>query len=143
MRHQSLPDNSAPQVVGLDEWASRKGLHYGTIAVDLERRTVIDVLPDRSTVSTAAWLAERPSIELIARDRDGLYADASRQGAPQAKQIADRFHLVQNLRAAIERQLSGLERRIRGYRANPGRRLGTDNVQPDGQVGEDEATELT
>jgi hypothetical protein len=56
--------------------------------VDLERRTVIDVLPDRSAVSTATWLAERPSIELIARDRDGLYADASRQGASQAKQIA-------------------------------------------------------
>jgi transposase len=143
IRHQSLPDNSAPRVVGLDEWASRKGLHYGTIAVDLERRTVIDVLPDRSAVSTAAWLAKRPSIELIARDRDGLYADASRQGAPQAKQIADRFHLVQNLRAAIERQLSGLERPIRGYRANPGRRLASDTMQPDGKVGEDEARELT
>jgi transposase len=77
--------------VGLDEWASGKGLHYGTIAVDLERRTVIDVLPERSAARTAAWLAERPSIELIARDRDGLYADASRQGAPKAKQIADRF----------------------------------------------------
>jgi hypothetical protein len=77
-------------------------------------------------------LVERPSIELIARDRDGLYADALRQGAPQAKQIADRFHLVQNLRAAIERQLSGLERPIRGYRANPGHRLATDNMQPDG-----------
>jgi transposase len=114
MRHQSLPDYSAPRVVGLDEWASRRGLHYGPIAVDLERRTVIDVLPDRSAVSTAGWLAERPSIELIARDRDGLYADAAHQGAPQAKQIADRFHLVQNLRAANERQLSGLERPIRG-----------------------------
>jgi hypothetical protein len=143
VRHQSLPDSSAPRVVGLDEWASRKGFHYGTIAVDLERRTVIDVLPDRSAVSTAGWLAERTSIELIARDRDGLYADASRQGAPQAKQIADRFHLVQNLRSAIERQLSGLEGPIRGYRANPGRRLPADNMQPDGKVGADEARELT
>jgi transposase len=143
VRHQSLPDHSAPLVVGLDEWASRKGLHYGTIAVDLERRTVVDVLPDRSAASTAAWLAERPSIELIARDRDGLYADASRQGAPQAKQIADRFHLVQNLRVAIQRQLSGLERPIRGYRANPGRRLAADDMQPDGKVGEDEARGLT
>ncbi len=71
---------------------------------------VIDVLPGRSASSIAAWLAERPSIELIARDRDGLYADAARQGAPQAKQTANRFHLVQNLRAAIERQLSGLKR---------------------------------
>ena len=143
LRHQSLPDDSSPRVVGLDEWASRKGLHYGTIAVDLERRTVVDVLPDRSAVSTAAWLAERPSIELIARDRDGLYADAARQGAPQAKQIADRFHLVQNLRAAIQRQLSGLERPIRGYRANPGRLLIADGIQLDGEVDEDEPRELT
>jgi hypothetical protein len=142
-RHQRLPDGLAPRVVGLDELASRKGLHYGTIAVDLERRTVIDVLPDRSGISTAAWLAERPSIELIARDRDGLYADASRRGAPQAKQIADRFHLVQNLRAAIQRQLSGLERPIRGYRANPGRLPSTDGIQLDGEVGEDEPRELT
>ncbi len=111
MRRQLLPDHSAPRVVGLDEWASRKGPRYRTIAVDLERRTVIDILPDRSAVSTAAWLAERPSIELIARDRDGLYADASRQGAPQARQIADRFHLVQNLRDRIERHLSGQRQR--------------------------------
>ena len=111
--------------------------------VDLERRTVIDVLPDRSAVSGAAWLAGRPSIELIARDRDGLYADASRQGAPQAKQIADRFHLVQNLRGAIERQLSGLERPLRGYRANPGRLVGTDGIQPGSEVGEDEPRKLT
>ena len=107
IRHQRLPDHSAPRVIGIDERASRKGLRFGTIAVDLERREVIDVLPDRSAVSTAAWLAERPSIELVARDRDGPYADASRQGAAQARQIADRFHPVQNLRAAIERQLSG------------------------------------
>jgi Transposase len=117
LHHQGLPDHSAPRVVGLDEWASKKGLHYGTIAVDLERRTVIDILPDRSAVSTARWLAGRSSIELIARDRDGLYADASRQRAPQAKQIAHRFHLIQILRDAIERQLCGLERPIRGYRA--------------------------
>lgn len=143
IRHQRLPDPAAPRVIGIDEWASRRGLRFGKIAVDLERRTVIDVLPDRSAVSTAAWLAERPSIELIARDRDGLYADASRQGAPQARQIADRFHLVQNLRAAIERQLSGLERPIRGYRANPGRRPGTDATRSDDEVDKDEPRELT
>jgi Transposase len=143
LRRQSLPDHTAPRVVGLDEWASKKGLHYGTIAVDLERRTVIDVLPEHSAVSTARWLAGRPSIEVIARDRDGLYADASRQGAPQATQIADRFHLIQNLRVAIERQLSGLERLIRGYRANPGRRVAADSLPPDDEVGEDEAMELT
>jgi len=72
---------------------------------------VIDVLPNRSAASTAAWLAERPSIELIAHDRDGVYADASRQGAPQARQIADPFHLVQNLRDRIEQHLSGRRQR--------------------------------
>src|SRR5208282_3624853 len=109
--HQLLPECSAPRVVGLDDWAARKGTRFGTIAVDLERRQVIDILPDRSAVSTAAWLAERPTIELIARDRDGVYADASRRGAPQARQVADRFHLVQNLRDRIEQYLSGRRQR--------------------------------
>jgi transposase len=111
--------------------------------VDLEHRTVLDVLPDRSAISTARWLAARPSVEMIARDRDGLYADASRQGAPQAKQIADRFHLIQNLRAAIERQLSGLERPIRGYRTSPAFCLATEGVRSDGTIGEVEAMEPT
>jgi transposase len=102
MRIQSPVCGQMPRAVGIDEWASHKGLRYGTIIVDLERRAVIDLLPDRSAASTAAWLRAHPSIGLIARDRDGLYADASRQGAPQARQIADRFHLVQNLRVAIE-----------------------------------------
>jgi hypothetical protein len=67
----------------------------------------------------------------------------SPEGAPQAKQIADRFHLVQNLRATIQRQLSGLERPIRGCRATPNRPLGTDGIQLDGEVGDDEPRGLT
>ena len=63
--------------------------------VDLERRQVIDVLPDRSAESTAAWLKERSTIEIISRDRAGLYAEGAREGAPQARQVADRFHLLQ------------------------------------------------
>lgn len=66
------------------------------ISVDLERRTVIDVLPERSAVSTAGMVGLRPSIELIGRDRDGLYADASRQDASHPEQIADRFHPMQS-----------------------------------------------
>jgi len=79
----------------LGRWDSTNGIKEGSsLRHDCGRpraSDVIDVLPDRSAASIAAWLAERPSIELIARDRDGLYADASRQGAPQAKQIANRF----------------------------------------------------
>ena len=103
-------------MVGIDEWAWRKGYRYGTIVVDLERRNVVDVLPDRSAASTEAWLRNHSQIEFIARNRDGLYADGTKRGAPQAGQIADRFHVVQNLRVAIERQLSRLERPIRGAR---------------------------
>jgi transposase len=74
--------------------------------VDLERREVVDVLPDRSTAGTAEWLSQHPEIEIISRDRSGLYAQGAHQGAPQARQVADRFHLLQNLRETIETQLS-------------------------------------
>jgi transposase len=93
------------RAVGIDDWSWRKGSSYNTILVDLERRQVIDVLPDRSATATARWLDEHPEIDVISRDRCGLYAQGAEQGAPQAKQIADRFHLLQNLRDAITAQL--------------------------------------
>jgi Transposase len=107
------PDSGALRVVGIDDWSWRKGQSYGTIMVDLERRTVVDVLADRSSSSVAAWFSARPSIEVISRDRQGLYAEGARVGAPQARQVADRFHLVQNLREMIEKQLGRLERPLR------------------------------
>lgn len=94
------------RIVGIDDWSWRRSTRYGTIIVDLERRTVVDVLDDRSVESAKAWLQGRPSIEIISRDRCGLYAQAAREGAPQAQQVADRFHLVQNLRVAIKEQMS-------------------------------------
>jgi transposase len=94
------------RVVGIDDWSWRRSTRYGTIMVDLERRAVVDVLDDRSVESAKAWLQERPSIEVVNRDRCGLYAQAAREGAPQARQVADRFHLVQNLRTAIKEQMS-------------------------------------
>jgi hypothetical protein len=74
--------------------------------VDLERREVVDVLPDRSARTTGQWLGQHPRVEIVSRDRCGLYAEGARQGAPQAQQVADRFHLLQNLRQTIEQQLS-------------------------------------
>jgi hypothetical protein len=97
---------TAVRVAGIDEWSWRKGCTYGAIVVDLERREVVDVLPDRSTAGTAEWLSQHPEIEIISRDRSGLYAQGAREGASQARQIADRFHLLQNLRETIETQLS-------------------------------------
>jgi Transposase len=94
------------RVAGIDDWAWKKGMNYGTVIVDLERRQVVDVLPDRSAASTAEWLRRHPEIEVIGRDRAGLYAEGARVGAPQARQVADRFHLLQNFREAVERQLT-------------------------------------
>jgi transposase len=80
---------------------------YGTIVVDLERGCVLDLLPDRETATVAAWLRAHPEIEVISRDRSDQYAEAARDGAPQATQVADRFHLVKNLGDAVQRVLAG------------------------------------
>ncbi len=79
------------------------------IIVDLERRQVVDLLGDRSAATAANWFKEHPEVEVVSRDRAGLYAEAARQGAPQARQVADRFHLLQNFRETVERQLGRFE----------------------------------
>lgn len=94
-----------PRVVGIDDWAWRKGQRYGTIVVDLERSDVIDLLPDRDADTVAAWFKARPGVEVISRDRSATYAQAATEGAPQAQQVADRWHLLKNLREAVERVL--------------------------------------
>lgn len=93
-------------MAGLDDWAWRKGSTYGTIIVDLERHQVIHPLPDRSAGTTADWLERYPDIEMISRDHCGSFAQSAHEGAPQARQIADRFHILQNLREAVQAQLS-------------------------------------
>jgi transposase len=96
------PETSAPQSIGVDEWAWRRGHRYGTILVNLEDHRVLDLLPERSAESVAAWLAQHPTVLVVCRDRSALYADGIRRGAPQAVQVVDRFHLVKNLREAVE-----------------------------------------
>ncbi len=107
-RRTAAPESTQPvlRMVGIDDWSWLKGCRYGTLIVDLERREVVDVLPERSAESTAQWLSKHPEVEIVSRDRCGLYAGGARQGAPQARQVADRFHLLQNLRERIEQQLS-------------------------------------
>ena len=111
----AAPDAGADVHANLpfDEWAWRKGTKFGTIVVDLERRRVVDLLADRAVDRMADSFRHRPEIKIINRDRDGLYADAARHGAPQARQVADRFHLLKNLRETIARQLGGFEAPVR------------------------------
>jgi len=102
VRAAPTPDVSALQVLGVDEWAWRRGQRYGTILVNLEDHRVLDLLPERSAESVAAWLAQHPTVLVICRDRSALYAEGIRRGAPHAVQVVDRFHLVKNLREAVE-----------------------------------------
>lgn len=97
-----------PAVVGVDDWAKRRGRVYGTILVDLERHQVIDLLPDRTAEILAQWLRNRPGVKIVARDRSMEYARGISEGAPQAIQVADRWHLLVNLREALQRVLDRL-----------------------------------
>ena len=119
VRRMPLPARRAPRALGVDDWARRKGRTYGTILVDLERRRATDLLPDRTAGTVAAWLRRRPGIEVIARDRSTEYGRGAATGAPKAAQVADRWHLLLNVRQMVERWLAGAHARLRRLPAAP------------------------
>lgn len=102
VRRAAAPLPPTPRVLAVDDWAWRRGQNYGTILVDLERNRVVDLLPDREVTTLSAWLQRHGGIEVVARDRAGAYADAVRQGAPDAMQVADHWHLLRNLGEALQ-----------------------------------------
>ena len=108
-----LPARAPPQILGVDDWARRKGQTYGTILVDLEEHRVVDLLPDRMAQTLATWLQEHDTVSVIARDRSTEYARGASLGAPKAIQVVDRWHLLQNLREMIKRWLAGIHGRLR------------------------------
>ena len=120
VRGLPLPEPEPPRVVGVDDWALRKGRTYGTILVDLERRRALDLLPDRTAATLADWLRCRPGIEVIARDRSTEYARGILLGAPGATQVADRWHLLANVRQVLERWLAGAHARLLRLPSGPG-----------------------
>jgi transposase len=102
---EAVPDDHrpTPRVLGVDDWAKRKGQSYGTILIDLERHQPVDLLDTRSSDALADWLQAHPGVEIISRDRARIYQEGATLGAPDAIQIADRFHLIQNLVDTIRR----------------------------------------
>jgi transposase len=106
VRRTQLTEHATPSLLGVDEWAYRRRLDFKTILVDLSTRKPIELLPDASAATFASWLQAHPGVDVIARDRAGTFAEGARQGAPDAVQVADRFHLMQNLRTALEQILN-------------------------------------
>lgn len=106
-------DPQIPRALGVDDWGIRKAKTYGTILVDLDKHQPIDLLEGRTAEGLRDWLKIRPGVEVITRDRSGEYARGAREGAPQAMQVADRWHLLQNLKQVLERLLTGCYQRLR------------------------------
>jgi hypothetical protein len=100
-----------PRVLGVDDFSLRRGTRYATMLIDMERHEPIDVLATREAEPLVEWLRAHPGIEVIVRDRSGAYANAARRGAPKAIQVADRFHLVQNVGAALDEVVRSRSRR--------------------------------
>jgi transposase len=103
-RQEQFPDPS-PRVLGVDEFALRRGCTYATILIDLERHRPVGILEGKQPAPLTQWLQDRPGVEILARDRAGSYALAGRVGAPAAVQVADRFHLVHNVGDALKELL--------------------------------------
>jgi transposase len=108
-----LPVASSPRVVGLDDWSWKRRLRYGTLICDLESRNPLDVLADRSVETVSAWFEKHPSVEIVSRDRSSEYAAAIKKGAPQAIEVADRWHLGKNLAESVETLLARCRAEIR------------------------------
>ena len=136
-RIMDLPDLPPGSILnlGIDDFSFRRDYRFGTIMVNLENRRVVDLLPDREANSSAAWMRQHPDLMAVSRDRGGEYASAAREGAPQAIQCADRFHVLKNLREALEgllaRHLAAqCKRETQAIRDRAGTRLATHPSHP-------------
>jgi len=101
IRRRSRPSADPLRVVGIDDWAWRRNHRYASIICNLERRRVVTLLPDRESATAQAWFATHSTITIVARDRGGGYGEAAAKALPQAVQVADRWHLMENASRAF------------------------------------------
>lgn len=107
LRVINTPETKPPGTphVGIDEWAWHRGHRYGTLIVNFDTHRPLVLLPGRNQRTLAAWFRKYPDIQVVSRDCGGIYATAAREGAPQARQVVDRWHLLKNIGDALERMM--------------------------------------
>jgi transposase len=142
VRRRGRPRFVPPTVIGIDDWAWKRNQRYGTLICDLERRRTIALLPDREPATAEAWLSGQPQIGLIARDRGGGYALAAARAVPEATQVADRWHLMENASRAF---LDAVRKSMRQIRAgigaatiNPSLLTAAERIQYEGHLRREE-----
>jgi transposase len=143
VRRRGIPRFVPPTVIGIDDWAWRRNQRYGTIVCDLERGKTIALLADREPATAQAWLSDQPQIRVVARDRGGSYALAAAKAVPQATQVADRWHLMENASHAF---LDAVRKSMRQIRAvigsatiNPDLLTAAERIQYEGYLRREEA----
>jgi len=134
IRSSRLRAHRTPKVLSVDDFSFRRGRKWGTVLVDLERHRLVDILPDRSSETFASWLGQHPGVEVVSRDRSGEYADAARKAAPDAIQVADRFHLIKNLGDVVLRVFGRRSESLRSLPAPGPPRLQLTRLRLDREV---------
>ncbi len=138
IRDTAEASSSDLRVIGIDDWAWWKGQRYGTLICDLERRRVIDLLPDREPATVEAWLRARPGSEVVARDRNGAYVGAVSRALPKAVQVADRWQLLENASAAflatVQRNMPAIRKAIAAKTLDPKLLTAAEKLQYEGYL---------